>query len=78
MFKVLSLVINLNFVGVFKVYLVNENDIVMYILVIKRLRGVENYFDEVVILEFDGINLGIFYFMGEDDEDDEFCYSVCW
>lgn len=50
----------------------------MYISAIKRLGGVENYYDEVVVIEFDGINSGIFYFTGEDDDDDEFCYSVCW
>ena len=74
--KAPSSITNSNSARAFKAHSANENDTAMYTPVTKRPRGVENYSDEVGILEPDGTNPGSSHPMGEDDEDDELCHSA--
>ena len=74
--KAPSSVTNSNSAGAFKAHSANENDTATYTLATKRPREVENYSDEVVILEPHGANPGTSHPTGEDDQDDELCHSA--
>ena len=76
--KAQSSITKSNSAGAFKAHSANENDTAMYIPATKRPRGVENYSDEVVVIEPDGTNPSTSHSMGEDYEDDELCHSSRW
>ena len=56
--KAPSSVMKSNSAGAFKAHSANENDTALYTLVTNRPRGVKNFFDEVVVIECNGTNLG--------------------
>lgn len=73
--KAQSSITKSNSAGEFKAHSANQNDTAMYTPVTKRPRGVENYSDEVVVMEPDGTNPSTSHSTGEDYEDDELCHS---
>ena len=76
--KALSSVAKSNSASAFKAHLANENVTARYTPATKRPRGVENYSDEVVVIEPDGTNPSTSHPTGEDDEDVELCHSARW
>lgn len=76
--KAQSSIAKSNSAGAFKAHSANENDTAMYTPATKRPRGVENYSDEVVVIEPDGTNPSTSHSMGEDYQDDELCHSSRW
>jgi len=73
--KAPSSVTNSNSARASKAHSADENDDT-YTSATKRPKGVENYFDEVVVLEPGASKQGTSHPAVEDDEDNELCHSA--